>query len=45
MFITVIPTLLRNGANAATLVRNGLFSVNHDVKNTGKAPFQATFRQ
>ena len=29
-FIMAIPTLLRSGAIASSLVRNGLFSVNHD---------------
>src|SRR6476661_9633534 len=30
MFITAIPTALRNGAIVTVLIRNGLFSVNHD---------------
>jgi len=32
IFITTIPTWLRNGAIASAMVRNGLFSVNHKRK-------------
>jgi hypothetical protein len=42
-FITAIPTELRDGAIAATFVRNGLFSVNHDGGIAEKARVAADF--
>src|SRR4051794_17779358 len=42
IFITAIPTWLRNGAIAATIVRNVLFSVNHDAGMAKKLGFSGT---
>src|SRR5580765_3163269 len=38
IFITAIPTWLRNGAIALAMVRNGLFSVNHKPEFAANPP-------